>query len=70
MEHADDDKFLVNMHVRTDLANRPTELMLVSYDSRYTKLWGNHGFSEWVVTDHSRMCWRNLRLLNIRSLGR
>jgi len=30
--------------VRTDLANRPTELMLVSYDSRYTKLWGNRGF--------------------------
>jgi len=24
--------------VRTDLANRPTELMLVSFDSRYTKL--------------------------------
>jgi len=29
--------------VRTDLANRPTELMLVSYDARYTKLWGNCG---------------------------
>jgi len=29
--------------VRTDLANRPTELMLVSYDTWYTKLWGNCG---------------------------
>jgi len=56
--------------VRTDLANRPTEPMLVSYDSRYTKLWGNCGFSEWVETDHSRTCWRNLRLRNIRSSGR
>ena len=30
--------------VRTDLANRPTEPMLVSLRARYTKLWGNHGF--------------------------
>ena len=30
--------------VRTDLANRPTEPMLVSYGTRYTKLWGNCGF--------------------------
>ena len=29
--------------VRTDLANRPTELMLVSYDTWYTKLLGNCG---------------------------
>jgi len=56
--------------VRTDLANRPTEPMLVSYDSRYTKLWGNRGFSEWVETDHSRTCWRNLRLRDFRSSGR
>ena len=26
--------------------------------------------SEWVETDHSRTCWRNLRLRNIRSSGR
>ena len=26
--------------------------------------------SEWVETDHSHMCWRNLRLRNIRSSGR
>jgi len=30
--------------VRTNLANRPTEPMLVSFRTRYTKLWGNHGF--------------------------
>ena len=30
--------------VRTDLANRPTEPMLVSFRARYTKLWGNRGF--------------------------
>jgi len=30
--------------VRTDLANRPTELMLVSFETWYTKLWGNRGF--------------------------
>ena len=30
--------------VRTDLANRPTEPMLVSLKARYTKLWGNRGF--------------------------
>ena len=30
--------------VRTDLANRPTEPMLVSFETRYTKLWGNRGF--------------------------
>jgi len=30
--------------VRTDLANRPTEPMLVSLRARYTKLWGNRGF--------------------------
>jgi len=30
--------------VRTDLANRPTEPMLVSFDAWYTKLWGNCGF--------------------------
>jgi len=30
--------------VRTDLANRPTEPMLVSFEARYTKLWGNRGF--------------------------
>ena len=30
--------------VRTDLANRPTEPMLVSIETRYMKLWGNHGF--------------------------
>ena len=30
--------------VRTDLANRPTEPMLVSFRARYTKLWGNCGF--------------------------
>jgi len=29
--------------VRTDLANRPTEPMLVSLRARYTKLWGNRG---------------------------
>ena len=29
--------------VRTDLTNRPTEPMLVSYDARYTKLSGNCG---------------------------
>ena len=29
--------------VRTDLTNRPTELMLVSCDARYTKLWDNCG---------------------------
>ena len=31
------------LSVRTDLTNRPTELMLVSYDARYMKLWGNCG---------------------------
>ena len=30
--------------VRTDLANRPTEPMLVSLRARYTKLWGNRRF--------------------------
>jgi len=30
--------------VRTDLANRPTEPMLVSLRARYMKLWGNRGF--------------------------
>jgi len=30
--------------VRTDLANRPTEPMLVSLRARYTKLLGNRGF--------------------------
>jgi len=30
--------------VRTDLTNRPTEPMLVSFETRYTKLWGNCGF--------------------------
>jgi len=30
--------------VRTDLANRPTEPMPVSFRARYTKLWGNRGF--------------------------
>jgi len=30
--------------VRTDLANRPTEPMLVSLRARYTKLCGNRGF--------------------------
>ena len=30
--------------VRTNLANRPTEPMLVSLRARYTKLWGNRGF--------------------------
>ena len=30
--------------VRTDLANRPTEPMLVSFRARYTKFWGNRGF--------------------------
>ena len=30
--------------VRTDLANRPTEPMLVSFRARYTKLRGNRGF--------------------------
>jgi len=30
--------------VRTDLANRPTEPMLVSFRAWYTKLWGNRGF--------------------------
>jgi len=30
--------------VRTDLANRPTEPMLVSFRAQYTKLWGNRGF--------------------------
>jgi len=30
--------------VRTDLTNRPTEPMLVSYGTWYTKLWGNRGF--------------------------
>jgi len=30
--------------VRTDLANRPTEPMLVSFRARYMKLWGNCGF--------------------------
>jgi len=30
--------------VRTDLANRPTEPMLVPFRTRYTKLWGNRGF--------------------------
>jgi len=29
------------VNVRTDLANRPTELMLVSYIAQYTKLSGN-----------------------------
>jgi len=35
---------LVDGSVRTDLANRPTEPMLVSFRARYTKLWGNCGF--------------------------
>ena len=30
--------------VRTNLANRPTEPMLVSFKARYTKLWGNRRF--------------------------
>ena len=30
--------------VRTNLANRPTEPMLVSFSAQYTKLWGNRGF--------------------------
>jgi len=30
--------------VRTDLANRPTEPMLVSFRAWYTKLWGNRRF--------------------------
>ena len=30
--------------VRTDLANRSTGPMLVSFRARYTKLWGNRGF--------------------------
>jgi len=35
---------ITNDHgVRTDLTNRPTEPMLVSYDTRYMKLWGNRG---------------------------
>ena len=34
----------VQLCVRTDLANRPTEPMLVSFRARYTKLWGNRGF--------------------------
>jgi len=33
-----------SLSVRTDLANRPTELMLVSFETQYTKLWGNRGF--------------------------
>jgi len=35
-------EFLVD--VRTNLTNRPTEPMLVSFETRYTKLWGNRGF--------------------------
>jgi len=30
--------------VRTDLANRPTEPMLVSFGTRYTMFWGNRRF--------------------------
>ena len=33
-----------SLRVRTDLANRPTEPMLVSFETRYTKLWGNRRF--------------------------
>ena len=49
-EHAADQWKLEKVHewmaafVRTDLANRPTEPMLVSFRARYTRLWGNRGF--------------------------
>jgi len=36
--------FLIFMIVRTGLANKPTEPMLVSLRARYTKLCGNRGF--------------------------
>jgi len=37
-------EYIRKVPVRTDLANRPTEPMLVSFRARYTKLSGNRGF--------------------------
>jgi len=42
--------------VRTDLANRPTEPMLVSLRARYTKLWGNRGFLQSGLRQTTPVC--------------
>jgi len=42
--------------VRTDLANRPTEPMLVSFETRYTKLWGNRGFLQSGLRQTTPVC--------------